>query len=158
MVLGGLWHGAAWTFVFWGALHGTGQVVGAYGRTRRAKRGLPERADTPARAWGQRILTFNLVCLGWVFFRADSLSTAFSLLGRLFTGWSGSAALVTPMVVGTIAFMLALQYAPRSTADRIIDRIAGLRPVTMGAILAMALFVITTLGPQGVAPFIYFRF
>ena len=54
--------------------------------------------------------------------------------------------------------MLALQYAPRSTADRIVDRIAGLRPIAMGAMFATVLFIITTLGPQGVAPFIYFRF
>ncbi len=158
MVLGGLWHGAAWTFVFWGAYHGVGQCLGAYRRATRAKRGLPPLAETPSRVWGQRILTFNLVCVGWVFFRADSLSTAFSMLGQLITGWGGSTALVTPMVVGTIAFMLALQYAPHTTADRIVDRVAGLRPVAMGAVFAMTLFVIVTLGPQGVAPFIYFRF
>jgi len=158
MVLGGLWHGAAWTFVFWGAYHGVGQCLGAYRRTTRAKRGLPPPAETPSRVWGQRILTFNLVCVGWVFFRADSLATAFSMLRQLITGWGGSTALVTPMVVGTIAFMLALQYAPHTTADRIVDRVAGLRPVAMGAVFAVTLFVIVTLGPQGVAPFIYFRF
>jgi len=158
MVLGGLWHGAAWTFVFWGALHGAGQVTGAYRRTRRRRRRLPEPAETPARVWGQRILTFNLVCLGWVFFRADSLSTAFSLLGRLVTGWNAQARLVNPWVVGTIAVMLALQYAPHAAADRMMDRIADLRPIAMGAIFAMALFITTALGPQGVAPFIYFRF
>ena len=108
--------------------------------------------------WRQQFLTFQLVCLGWVFFRADSLSTAFSLLGRLFTGWGEPATLVTPMVVLTIAFMLALQYAPHSAADRIMDRVEGLRPVAMGAVFAVVLFVITTLGPQGVAPFIYFQF
>ena len=124
-----------------------------------AREAWPARsAETPARVWGQRILTFNLVCVGWVFFRADSLSTAFSMLGRLITGWGGSTALVTPMVVATIAFMLALQYAPHTTADRIVDRVAGLRPVAMGAVFAATLFVIVTLGPQGVAPFIYFRF
>jgi D-alanyl-lipoteichoic acid acyltransferase DltB (MBOAT superfamily) len=158
MVLGGLWHGAAWQFVFWGAFHGVGQVAGAYRRSLRAKRGIPEPAETPARVWGQRALTFNLVCLGWVFFRADSMSTAFSLLGRLFTGWGAPTTLVTPLVVGTIVFMLALQYAPHSVADRIMDRIASLRPVAMGAVFAGTLFFITTLGPQGVAPFIYFQF
>jgi D-alanyl-lipoteichoic acid acyltransferase DltB (MBOAT superfamily) len=157
-LLGGLWHGAAWTFVFWGAYHGVGQCLGAYRRTTRAKRGLAPLAETPSRVWGQRILTFNLVCVGWVFFRADSLATAFSMLRQLITGWGGSTALVTPMVVGTIAFMLALQYAPHTTADRIVDRVAGLRPVAMGAVFAVTLFVIVTLGPQGVAPFIYFRF
>jgi len=53
---------------------------------------------------------------------------------------------------------LALQFAPHGAADRIAERIAALRPVAMGATFAVVLFVITTLGPQGVAPFIYFRF
>ncbi len=158
MVLGGLWHGAAWTFVFWGAYHGVGQVAGAYRRALGAKRGLPRPEDTPARIWGQRILTFQLVCLGWVFFRADSLSTAFSLLDRLLTGWRAPTALVNPLVIGTIGLMLALQYAPHAPADRIMDRVANLRPIAMGATLAVVLFFIVTLGPQGVAPFIYFQF
>ena len=108
--------------------------------------------------WRQQFLTFQLVCLGWVFFRSDSLATAFSLLGRLFTGWNASTALVTPMVVVTIAFMLVLQYAPHGAAERIMERVEGLRPVAMGAVFAVVLFIITTLGPQGVAPFIYFQF
>jgi D-alanyl-lipoteichoic acid acyltransferase DltB (MBOAT superfamily) len=158
MLLGGLWHGAAWTFVFWGAFHGAGQVIGAYRRKLRAQRGAPPAPTTGPFVWRQQFLTFQLVCLGWVFFRSDSLSTAFSLLGRLFTGWGASTALVTPLVVLTIAFMLALQYTPHSAADRIMERVEGLRPVAMGGVFAVVLFIITTLGPQGVAPFIYFQF
>ena len=158
MVLGGLWHGAAWTFVFWGAYHGVGQVLGAARRTRWAKLGLPEPPDTPARVWRQRIITFQLVCLGWVFFRADSIATAFELLDRLVTGWRAPTLLVTPLVIGAIALMLSLQYLPHDPADRIMDRVASLQPVAMGAVFAFVLFMISTLGPQGVAPFIYFQF
>ena len=158
MVLGGLWHGAAWTFVFWGAYHGVGQVLGAARRTRRTKLGLPEPPDTPARVWGQRIVTFQLVCVGWVFFRADSIATAFALLERLLTGWGARNLLVTPLVIAAIALMLSLQQLPHDTAERIMDRVASLRPVAMGAVFAFVLFVISTLGPQGVAPFIYFQF
>ena len=158
MLLGGLWHGAAWTFVFWGAYYGAGQVIGAYRRNLRAQRGTPPAPTRGPVVWRQQFLTFQLVCLGWVFFRSDSLSTAFSLLGRLFTGWNASTALVTPLVVLTIAFMLVLQYAPHSAAERIMERVESLRPVAMGVVFAVVLFIITTLGPQGVAPFIYFQF
>ena len=129
MVLGGLWHGAAWTFVFWGAYHGAGQMAGAYRRSRRTKRGLPEPAETTARDLGPADPDVPLVCLGWVFFRADSLSTAFSLLGRLFNGWRAPTALVNPLVVGAIALMLALQFAPHGSADRrqIASRICARR-------------------------------
>jgi alginate O-acetyltransferase complex protein AlgI len=157
MVLGGLWHGAAWTFVAWGALHGVGQCAGHFRRKRRVTLGLPPLPDARAdRVW-QRVATFHLVCLGWLFFRADSVGTAFQLLGRLFFAF-GSAPLVTPLVVLAVAAMLAVQYVPKDLPAMVQDRFSQLRPVTQGAFLAGTLLAITTMGPQGVAPFIYFRF
>jgi len=154
MVLGGLWHGAGWTFVFWGALHGGGIVAGRWHRARRPD----TRPETAAVLWGQRTATFAFVCLGWVFFRADSLGTAFGLLGRLIVGWTTPTLLVGPLLIGTIALSLGMQFAPQGLSERIRDRVATLQPVAMGLLFSGVLFVITTLGPQGVAPFIYFRF
>jgi D-alanyl-lipoteichoic acid acyltransferase DltB (MBOAT superfamily) len=157
MLLGGLWHGAAWTFVFWGGLHGAGLAVGRWKRERRLARGLPAMAEEPlAQVW-QRVATFHLVCLGWLFFRADSIATAFGMLGRLFTAF-GPAPAVTPVVLLVIAGMLLVQFVPRELPARLQDGFSHLRPAAQGAILGGALFAITTLGPQGVAPFIYFRF
>ena len=153
MVLGGLWHGAAWPFVIWGLFHGIGQAIGAFKRAH-----LPERPETPLLVLSQRISTFALVCVGWVFFRADSMGTAFTLFGRLLFGWTTPTELVTPLVVGTIGFMLALQHAPREPGLRLQRSVSHWRPVPMGLAGAGALFVIATLGPQGVAPFIYFQF
>ncbi|MGA9038892.1 MAG: MBOAT family O-acyltransferase, partial [Terriglobales bacterium] len=82
MVLGGLWHGAAWTFVIWGALQGVGQSFDHLRRSSRERRGLPGVADGPVRVWVQRFLTFQYVCLGWVFFNASGTSQAFAVLGR----------------------------------------------------------------------------
>jgi hypothetical protein len=93
-----------------------------------------------------------------VFFRADSMSTAFSMLGRLVTGWSTPTTLVHPMVLFAIAGMLALQLIPRTPASVLKQRIAELKPVAMGVAFGLVLVVIASLGPQGVAPFIYFRF
>jgi alginate O-acetyltransferase complex protein AlgI len=153
MVLGGLWHGAAWTFVIWGAYHGVGQAVGAWKRAH-----LPEPPTVPARLWLRRLCTFNLVCLGWVFFRADSVSTAFSMMARLGAGWGTPTLLLSPLIVFVIVGMLALQFAPRGPGRMLQRRVSHLTPVKMGLVLAGALFVITTMGPQGVAPFIYFQF
>jgi D-alanyl-lipoteichoic acid acyltransferase DltB (MBOAT superfamily) len=114
MVLGGLWHGADWTFVFWGLYHGVGQAIGAWKRIH-----LPPRAETAMLVLGQRVATFALVCVGWVFFRADSMATAFELLGRIVVGWATPSVVVTPLVLGTIAAMLALQYAPREPGLRL---------------------------------------
>jgi alginate O-acetyltransferase complex protein AlgI len=157
MVLGGLWHGAAWTFVAWGALHGSGQVVGHLRRSSRVARGLDPLPDGAGRVAVQRIITFHIVCLGWIFFRADSFSTAVTLIGRLFTAW-GRAPLVTPLVVVTVVGTVALQYLPRALGGRAQREFARQPWVVQGAILGVVLLVITTLGPQGVAPFIYYKF
>ncbi len=157
MVLGGLWHGAGWTFVAWGALHGFGQVAGHWRRACRVNRGLSELPDAPTDRVVQRVATFHLVCLGWVFFRSDSIGTAFQLLTRLVTAF-GPAPAVTPLVVAVIALGIGAQYIPKNLPSRVQDGFSELRPAAQGIVLAGTLFAITTLGPQGVAPFIYFRF
>ncbi len=159
MILGGLWHGAAWTFVFWGAYHGS-LLAAHQWRARHAE------ADTKAMESGkrrldfmrQRAATFALVCVGWVFFRADSMETAFSLLGRLITGWGTPSESLTPLVVVTIAGMLAMQFWPRGFGLWLQSGLSRLKPAPLGIVFALALLVIVILGPSGVAPFIYFQF
>jgi hypothetical protein len=77
-------------------------------------------------------------------------------LGRL--GAAGSTALVTPIVLLTIAGMLGVQYLPSDPAARLREGFGRLGPVLQGGALAIGLFAVTTLGGQGVTPFIYFRF
>ena len=153
MILGGLWHGAGWTFLAWGAYNGIALVIGRRRRIR-ARRMVPA-----VSGWAvarQRIVTFHLVCLGWVFFRADSMGSAFELLGRL---WArGSLEAVTPLMLLAIGGMLFVQNLPSAPALRAQVAFSRFAPVLQGAALALVLFAITTLGPQGVTPFIYFRF
>ena len=90
MILGGLWHGAGWTFVFWGAITGWGRWW-AMCAGHAGGRGSSTRCPTSRlRMVVQRVATFHLVCLGWMFFNADCMSDAFTLIGRLFTAWGRS--------------------------------------------------------------------
>lgn len=155
MLLGGLWHGAGWTFLVWGAIHGVGQVIG-HARSRRE----PSASE---RTWLKRLATFHVVCLAWVFFRAETLAGAAGVLGRLVAGAEQPPVLASPAAVLVIAGMLAAQYLRRvprvaEFSAALWDRFAGLDPVSRGAAAAVILFAITTMGPEGVAPFIYFRF
>jgi D-alanyl-lipoteichoic acid acyltransferase DltB (MBOAT superfamily) len=158
MVLGGLWHGAAWTFVFWGAFHG-GLLAANRWRRRRASR---EETEEQQDRWPDHLrrcaATFALVCVGWVFFRSDSLETAFGLLGRLVTGWLTPTEFVNPLVVLTVLGMLALQFWPRGFGLWLQAGLSRLKPAPLGIVLALVLLVIVILGPPGVAPFIYFQF
>ena len=82
MVIGGLWHGANWTFLFWGALHGSALIVERLARGRRTAAGKP-----PMRKWLAWLITFNFVCFAWIFFRAETFGQALGVIERLFTGW-----------------------------------------------------------------------
>ena len=158
MLLGGLWHGASWTFIFWGLYHGIGQVVGRRRRQARVAAGLPAVPETRGRIAWARFVTFQLVCLGWLFFRADTLGNAWDMLARLspagaclrrwsrrWPPWRSPPGIVS-------------QYLPDNWLNRGLAFFADRRPVLQGGILGLVLLAITTLGPAGVAPFIYFRF
>lgn len=120
MFLGGLWHGAGWTFVVWGGLHGLYLVINHAWQAARTKL-LPERA-LPG-ALGRRlaqILTFLAVVVGWVFFRSADLSTAATLL-RAMIGLNGSLRSGGPAVDGaallTVSLLFAIAwFAPNSQA------------------------------------------
>ena len=149
MLLGGLWHGAAWTFVIWGGIHGTALSLERWVRGRWSEFRLP--------IWLAWLITFHVVCLAWVFFRSPDLSTAFAMLGGLFSG--GPSPLVTLPVVFLTAAAIGLQAVP----GRFWEQAEGwlvTRPVAAQG-LALGLLIVVAdaaVGQEGVAPFIYFQF
>ena len=85
MLLGGLWHGANWTFVVWGGIHGSMLAVERWFRTQLGlSHRVPDATERPsllsARAWLQRIVVFHVVCFAWVFFRATTITGAVRML------------------------------------------------------------------------------
>jgi D-alanyl-lipoteichoic acid acyltransferase DltB (MBOAT superfamily) len=157
MLIGGLWHGAAWTFVVWGGIHGTGLAIEHFRADRRQALGLSEPEDTTQRRFVEWLITFNVVCLAWVFFRSPTFDIAFTMLQRLFTAW-GPAPLVTPLLLLTIGAMLASQFVPEDMMRRVQATYSRMPVVAQGLTLGGCFFVINALGPVGVAPFIYFQF
>jgi D-alanyl-lipoteichoic acid acyltransferase DltB (MBOAT superfamily) len=149
MLLGGLWHGAAWTFVVWGGIHGLGLSI---------ERATGWRPASAAAKWFARILTFHIVCFAWIFFRADSLSRAGDVIARLFTGWGQASPLVTTSVVLAILVGILGQYVRPAAIGAALRGFQRLPVLAQASGFAVALMLINTLGPEGVAPFIYFRF
>jgi hypothetical protein len=158
-VLGGLWHGAAWTFVVWGAIHGGFLSIEHWRRTAHGRHGHRP-ADTWRRRFVQRIVIFHVVCLAWVFFRADSFTNASDVLGRIIdpSHWFHATPLITGGVLLAIAAGLVEQYIPRDAMARAMAAFSRLTPVAQGIALGFVLLITNTMGPRGVAPFIYFRF
>jgi alginate O-acetyltransferase complex protein AlgI len=149
MLLGGLWHGAAWTFVVWGGIHGLGLSI---------ERATGWRPTSAAAKWFGRLLTFHVVCFGWIFFRADSFGRAGEVLARLFTAWGQPSPLVTTSVVLAILVGILGQYVRPGAIGAALRGFQRLPVPAQATCFAVALTVINTLGPEGVAPFIYFRF
>jgi D-alanyl-lipoteichoic acid acyltransferase DltB (MBOAT superfamily) len=146
MLLGGLWHGAAWTFVIWGGIHGTGLAIE---RLFEGKVKIPKPL-----AW---FVVFHIVVAAWVLFRSPNLSIAGDFFARL-TDW-GEATLWSFPVVAVVFSVLAYQVLPRPRLDAIRLRIEALQPAVLGAGLAVVvIFVTATIPSQGVPPFIYFQF
>ncbi|MBA2282284.1 MAG: MBOAT family protein [Acidimicrobiia bacterium] len=157
MVIGGLWHGAAWTFVIWGAIHGGFLAVERWVRER-WRASYPDPV-LPAAASGvlRWVLTFHVVCLAWIFFRADSFATASDVIAGIVAG-SGPAPLVTTLVLVTIGLALLSQFVPAAAVETVQRGFARWGPAAQVAALVIALTTIDVLGPDGVAPFIYFQF
>ena len=151
MLLGGLWHGAAWTFVVWGAYHGALLCL---------HRAIPWPAWT-GRRWTRPLAvatTFVLVCIGWVFFRATSLSDAGTILERLVVPTPGLtlAPDVNALVGGIMAVVLAAHLVGTFVdVPRLVRSLPG--PL-LGAAVACGFLVAGLLAPAGGGAFIYFQF
>lgn len=155
MMIGGLWHGAGWTFVVWGTIHGVGLAAG---RWRTSRPGYVPPPESAGRRLAQRVVTFHVVCLAWIFFRADSFTTAGEVLTGLVTRWSQPSPLVTGGILLAIAVGIGSQYLPARFPVLVMDRLGRLPLAGQAAVLAVALMLTNALGPEGVAPFIYFQF
>jgi alginate O-acetyltransferase complex protein AlgI len=146
MVLGGLWHGAAWGFVLWGALHG------AFLAGERLLRG---RVRIPR--WLAWALVLQLVVLAWIPFRAPDLHLAGTFASRLVA--PGPATLWAPGVVVALAAVFGLQLLPERPLDALRARVETLSPVALGTALAFVVAVVAATVPaNAVPPFIYFQF
>src|SRR2546429_7809122 len=153
MLLGGLWHGANWTFVVWGGIHGVGLAVERlFSRKREIKL-----STTFVGRWGRRIILFHLVCLAWIFFRVPSLSGAWEQIVSLAT-WQWNPAYLTALlflaVYAVILFLLDLQLELSNG-----EHVFASRSYTWRVATGIAFCVLITLfGANQESAFIYFRF
>jgi alginate O-acetyltransferase complex protein AlgI len=175
MLLGGLWHGANWTFVLWGAIHGLGLTVerfikthGHAWRTSRLRLSTVGAAAvtetaTPSAAANRTaaivgwLITFHLFTLAAVFFRSPQLDTALRYFAAMFS-FQGGPHLLTPFLFALTAGAVAVQFLPGNKIERFAAKAGDWPAWTLGLMLGAGLLLIEMIGPQGVAPFIYYQF
>ena len=156
MLLGGLWHGANWTFVVWGGLHGVYLAAERWLREHGAARLLP---DSLAVKVGLGLLTYFLINITWVFFRAHSFGAAGQMLAAMFGLHPNVPALLPTIyaiqvplcVIGIVAAHWLMR---ERTIEQVVAR-ASWRPVATAWALMLVLVIVT----QGSGnAFIYFQF
>jgi len=144
-VISGFWHGAAWTFIIWGALHGLGDVL-----TRPLERSAWYRRRVPKPV--KQLWVFLFVCLTWVFFRAESVQDAGAILSAIFSfAWSDPG--FPLMAMALVLSVWAYQWLYESSARRVLEW----APVRIGLVTAMILYLCLIPGSPD-RPFIYFQF
>ena len=173
-LLSGIWHGAAWTYVLWGVVHGVYQIVGNLTAKSRSKIiariGIVE--NSPFDIWSRRVITFILVSLAWMIFRANSFADLGILFKTLFAGWGGvsvSASLealglsvvniVTIILSLIVLKQLDLQINTRPNQDNSALSVSPSRSVTYVVVCwCVAIAWIILLASNQESAFIYFQF
>ncbi|WP_295938283.1 MBOAT family protein [uncultured Alistipes sp.] len=162
MLLGGLWHGAAIRFILWGALHGVALALHKLWMSLfPSSKALGYQMHWWNRALGI-FFTFNLVCFGWLFFRAESMQTAELMLHQMFYNFNLS---VIPQVLSGytgIFFLIAVGYLLHllpGTIDRFAQRVVANAPLVLQVLMAAAIiWCVMQIKSSGIQPFIYFQF
>jgi D-alanyl-lipoteichoic acid acyltransferase DltB (MBOAT superfamily) len=153
MVLGGLWHGAAWTFVLWGVYQGLALGIG-----RTVAGGARSMTFSWRRAVGA-VVMFQVTCYGWLIFRAESAAQIRDLTMRLFTDWSLPAmalrTLVMPLVLIVTPLLIVHAYQARHDDELAIAQLPWPVRYGFGGLLA---YLILLFGNFEGAQFIYFQF
>jgi D-alanyl-lipoteichoic acid acyltransferase DltB (MBOAT superfamily) len=166
----GLWHGASWTFVVWGVLHGVYQIVGALTKKPRERiyKALKIKTESLAFVLWQRFWTFVLVCFSWIFFRANSFSDALLLIQRLFTEWNtgfftetlSSMGITVTAVLVTLLSVLIMSMLDTITNDEKIGEsgTASRQYTALWILFVVAIAWCLLLSVGGASAFIYFQF
>lgn len=174
-LVSGLWHGADWTFVIWGFLHGAYQIIGnlTFGFRKKITDALHINRDSRGFRLYQTVVTFVLATFAWMFFRANSTADLLLLLNRLFTSWSTpvSEVLSSMGLTATGIVLAVLSVACMVYYDRLVvhneqpDRYGTLRSEVavengkgLAAVWCILLAWVILFAGNGASSFIYFQF
>lgn len=209
MLIGGLWHGASWRFVFWGGWHGlwltlerfgkqggrkrmsdgaraivckiripvspafsghkviremvaTGKIIIGYaGRIVRYVQGVWN-GNAFLRRLVRTLVTFHLVCFGWIFFRADSFASAWSVVGQILFHFRGELFMQWSTGYSSVAALLLLGYITHFLPDRVeywsVNWLIRTHLSVKIALLVVIIFIVMQIKSSEILPFIYFQF
>ena len=154
MLIGGLWHGASWRFMVWGGLHGLYLILERWARRifRTTKFFEKSVIRLILAVW-----TYYLICITWIFFRAQDFSSAFTLMYKIFSGGTGNLVRPTEALM-VIAVNLALFAGHWILRDSSLEAVAKKISWKLRAVILAAILLTLILSPGEDRAFIYFQF
>lgn len=156
MLLGGLWHGASWNFVFWGFLHG---VALALDKLKNTFIKVPKNWVTLFIGW---LFTFNFVCFCWIYFRAKNFNTANEVIVQIFNQFHPQVAIQWIYGYKYVFVLLVIGYLSHFLPQRVhtlSERSLARSPVIVKSlIIVMAIWLVIQVKSSDIQPFIYFQF
>lgn len=155
MLLGGLWHGASWNFVFWGGLHGLGLIFD--------KSWLKLKiSENPIVKVISTIFTFHFVSFGWVFFRSRSFENSLLILNRIYSEFNADIFIQWLQGYPVVAFLIAIgflsHYLPKKWKGSFDGLLYRLPLPVQSLALALVVWILFQAKSADVQPFIYFQF
>ncbi len=172
----GLWHGANWTYVVWGGLHGLYQIIGDVTKPVKDKitKKLNVRTGAASYKFIKILITFSLTCLTWIFFRADNITTAVDYIARIFTQlnpWALTTGVIYEIglerqemniLIIAVAVMIFVDYLKYKRNIRFENIADNQNFWVRGLIIFTLIFVVVIFGAYGYSfdsqQFIYFQF
>ena len=162
MLLGGLWHGAAIRFVLWGALHGVALALHKAWMSIAAWAKPNGEQMNPLLRLGGWFFTFNLVCLGWLLFRAEDMQTVHLMLYQIAHNFNSAIipqfVLGYKAVVGLIVLGYAMHFIPEKIDSDIQRKVSGASFWWQVAMLTVVVWCVMQIKSSDIQPFIYFQF
>lgn len=162
MLLGGLWHGASFRFILWGAMHGAALMVHKFFLSlfpiTSTKKFLPEKLSNLIGV----ILTFHFVCFCWIFFRAGNMEIAGQMISQITTHFtpqiflefvSGYKIVLSLMIVGYL-----LHFIPKEIESKAEQWFTEISLTAKAAIMIAIVLLVIQTKSAGIQPFIYFQF
>ncbi len=160
MLVGGLWHGASWNFVAWGAMHGFALAA------HRLWNNIMGFGKNHRYGWFLHavcvVVTFHFVCLGWVFFRNTSFDNSLTMLGLIFSNFKpqifwqlvqGYWGVMSLMLLGYL-----LHFVPDSWVERSQGAVIKMPLVAQALLVVVVIYIVIQIKSSDVQPFIYFQF
>jgi hypothetical protein len=161
MLLGGLWHGASWNFILWGALHGVALACHKFF----SQEVLHHDRHYYSAGWRRIVaivITFHFVCLCWIFFRCSDMETAVTMLNQVATNFHPELLWQVisgyPWVFGLMAFGIISHYLPDSWQQHIVARLSMTNVFVCAVLITAVIYIVIQVKSSDIQPFIYFQF